>query len=300
MSIDSLDILKSIEWQHGLLIERFQNYYTFGHLTFQEFFTARHYVSLDVNILARYVVNNNWREVLIISASLLHNSDRLIISMRNEVETLVNNDPEIQRFIRFVHNIANDLTVDYRDVAIRAYYFARDFAIARKLALDIARDEVLDFEKVKALSEDLQIALDDDLALSLDPELKKCSNLPLELNFNVGLQLSLSKLQEELPRQLNKLKWEKWCDNGGKDWHCRLKEAVEKYFGDETAIWNFNDIQKQSLQNYYRGVSTIVKCIEAGYTTLETREAIENSLFLPQDEWATAKSQINEFPDEDD
>jgi DNA-binding Xre family transcriptional regulator/adenylate kinase family enzyme len=294
----SFDVLKTIEWQHGLLIEKFQNHYAFGHRTFHEFFAARHYINNDINILAGYVINKNWREVLIISACLLPNSDRLIISMRNEIEKLVANDPEIQRFIRSVHNIADNLNKNYRKVAVRAYYFARDFAIARKLALDIAKDQVLDVEKVKALSEDLQIALDDDLALSLDLELKKCNNLPLELNFDVSLQLSLSMLKEELPHP-NTPEWDRWCENGCQYWHNRLKETVEKHFGNKEDIWDFNDLQKQSLQKYYRGAATIVDSIEAGYTTLKTSEAIENSLFLPQYEWDVARIQIEESPDED-
>jgi predicted NACHT family NTPase len=42
LQLDSEAVLKSIEWQHGLLVERSRRIYSFSHLTFQEYFTARH------------------------------------------------------------------------------------------------------------------------------------------------------------------------------------------------------------------------------------------------------------------
>jgi len=38
-------VLKSIEAQHGLLVERGREIYSFSHLTFQEYFTARNFVA---------------------------------------------------------------------------------------------------------------------------------------------------------------------------------------------------------------------------------------------------------------
>lgn len=42
LQLHSEAVLKSIEWQHGLLVERSRRIYSFSHLTFQEYFTARH------------------------------------------------------------------------------------------------------------------------------------------------------------------------------------------------------------------------------------------------------------------
>jgi predicted NACHT family NTPase len=42
---DSEVVLKAIEAQHGLLVERARGIYSFSHLTFQEYFTAREIVN---------------------------------------------------------------------------------------------------------------------------------------------------------------------------------------------------------------------------------------------------------------
>jgi predicted NACHT family NTPase len=41
LQLDSEAVLKSIEAQHGLLVERARGIYSFSHLTFQEYFTAK-------------------------------------------------------------------------------------------------------------------------------------------------------------------------------------------------------------------------------------------------------------------
>ena len=45
LQLDSEAVLKSIEAQHGLLVERARGVYSFSHLTFQEYFTARSIVN---------------------------------------------------------------------------------------------------------------------------------------------------------------------------------------------------------------------------------------------------------------
>ena len=45
LQLDSEAVLKSIEAQHGLLVERARGIYSFSHLTFQEYFTAREIVA---------------------------------------------------------------------------------------------------------------------------------------------------------------------------------------------------------------------------------------------------------------
>jgi predicted NACHT family NTPase len=73
LDIDSEAVLKSIEGQHGLLISRAQGIYSFSHLTFQEYFTARKvahcctpYAMEDdaFQELGKHFTDKRWHEVL--------------------------------------------------------------------------------------------------------------------------------------------------------------------------------------------------------------------------------------------
>lgn len=73
--IDGESMLRSIEAQHGLLIERAHQIYSFSHLTFHEYFTARYIVehpSTDIfRSVVRHIHDIRWREILLLTASLL-------------------------------------------------------------------------------------------------------------------------------------------------------------------------------------------------------------------------------------
>jgi hypothetical protein len=73
--IDGLAILRAIEAQHGLLIARARGIYSFSHMTFHEYFAARHIVeNPDGQVLSAAVAqatNGQWREVLLLISSML-------------------------------------------------------------------------------------------------------------------------------------------------------------------------------------------------------------------------------------
>src|SRR5205085_2088013 len=92
LEIDSLAVLKSMETQHGLMVERARQIYSFSHLTFQEYFTARAIVaSSEVSLqqLVRHLTEQRWREVFLLTAQMLPNADRLLQLMKQQVDALV-------------------------------------------------------------------------------------------------------------------------------------------------------------------------------------------------------------------
>jgi predicted NACHT family NTPase len=76
---DSEVVLKSIEAQHGLLVERARGIYSFSHLTFQEYFTAKYFVeSSDLQALenlSSHITEKRWREVFLLTAEMLPNAE---------------------------------------------------------------------------------------------------------------------------------------------------------------------------------------------------------------------------------
>jgi predicted NACHT family NTPase len=76
---DSEAVLKSIEAQHGLLVERAKGIYSFSHLTFQEYFTARYFVessdSQALENLSSHITEKRWREVFLLTTEMLSNAE---------------------------------------------------------------------------------------------------------------------------------------------------------------------------------------------------------------------------------
>ena len=79
MQLDIEAVLKAIEVQHGLLVERARGIYSFSHLTFQEYFTAKYFVeSSDLKALedlSSHITEKRWREVFLLTAEMLPNAE---------------------------------------------------------------------------------------------------------------------------------------------------------------------------------------------------------------------------------
>jgi hypothetical protein len=101
----SLAVLKAIESQHGLLIERSRGVFSFSYLVFQEYLTARKIVnqsSLQSNQalegLVTHISDPQWREVFLLTVTMLPNADELIQCMKHKINQMVE-DPDIREFL---------------------------------------------------------------------------------------------------------------------------------------------------------------------------------------------------------
>jgi hypothetical protein len=95
IDVDGESILAAIEAQHGILVERAYGIYSFSHLTFQEYFTARYIVenaaSGTIERLARnHCTDDQWREVFLLTASLLDNADSLFVICQSVLDSFLN------------------------------------------------------------------------------------------------------------------------------------------------------------------------------------------------------------------
>jgi predicted NACHT family NTPase len=93
-------VLKSIESQHGLLIERAQGIYSFSHLTFHEYFTAREIITTSdpyaLKNWVSHVAEKRWREVFLLAVGMSPNADDLLLLMREKVNAIVAFDNKLQ------------------------------------------------------------------------------------------------------------------------------------------------------------------------------------------------------------
>jgi len=141
LQLDSEAVLKSIEAQHGLLVERAQRIYSFSHLTFQEYFTAREIVTnsapqaLDLALkhLVSRITEKRWREVCLLSVSMLRSCDYLLQLMKRHIDALVAGDSQLQAFLTWVRQKSYAVPVRYNLVTVRAFYL--DLELTRTLDL---------------------------------------------------------------------------------------------------------------------------------------------------------------------
>jgi hypothetical protein len=122
-------ILKSIEAQHGILVERAHRIYSFSHLTLQEYFTAKYICDhastgvLKELLFPGHIVDPRWREVFLLTASLLENADAFCILFLNIMNQILGGSTEIRNLLSVIRHIELGIAINVDDAA-RALYFS--------------------------------------------------------------------------------------------------------------------------------------------------------------------------------
>lgn len=185
LQLDSEAVLKAIEAQHGLLIERARRIYSFSHLTFQEYFAAAKIAAgSELLSLASHSGDKRWREVFLLVAGMLRPADRLLLQALQHTSALAASDEKVREFLRWVNHKALSLHGRGKPAAARAFYFSLARAADHYLAgaLTLGPPSCL-FPNFPYFPLSLYLSL----AHSLDRELAKVNSagsLYTALNFN--------------------------------------------------------------------------------------------------------------------
>ena len=99
---EGVKILKAIEAQHGLLIERADELWSFSHLTFQEHFTIRWLTQLSAEQLAAKIANKQWQERVKQLVNSQQPADRLVWLIKQAIDQSISNEPILQEFLAWV------------------------------------------------------------------------------------------------------------------------------------------------------------------------------------------------------
>ncbi|MBC7777231.1 MAG: NACHT domain-containing protein, partial [Phycisphaerae bacterium] len=89
---DSYAVMRAIESQHGIFVERAKKVHSFAHLTFQEYFTAKYIVdnahlfdeknkNTLLDLVEGHLYDDKWLEVFILTAEMLSSADELLFLM---------------------------------------------------------------------------------------------------------------------------------------------------------------------------------------------------------------------------
>jgi predicted NACHT family NTPase len=319
LQLDSEAVLKSIEAQHGIFVERARGIYSFSHLTFHEYFTARK-ISASTNFalsrqqITKYITHKRWREVILLTVGMLENADFLVRAMKQSADNILYEDEKTRKFLVWVEAKSRSIKSQRKPAAICAYNFSLAFALDPALARVIALDLDLTLDHPIDFVMDLDLTLDRDRALAMDLDLDR--DLARALNCTIAMNLALAMdldLDRDLARALNRtigcaralyfielhksLQQMKdrlpdtssknienfyiWWEANGKIWTEDLRSiAIEhRNIGHD---WQFTEAQKTLLQQYYDANKLLVDCLNSDcYVSREVREEIESTLFLP-------------------
>lgn len=277
---DSIEVLKAIESQHGLLVERADELWSFSHLTFQEYFTTKWLLKLSSKELSEKIGNQQWQGVVEQLVKAQGQSDRLLKHIKQAIDYSISDD-SLQKFLSWIKEKTCDFQDNNYPSALRAYFFS----------LPQSRDQVLSqllHWNDKESSSDL--SLDHELILTLNYELK---NLPgfrkscslariLDLKFLKELEFLSCQLPYVSPKSPNELyEFDKWWSRDGKNWIEQLRQVSIKYrnIGHD---WKFTIEQQQRLKSYYNANKFLVKLLRIeNAISPEVRQEIEDNLLLP-------------------
>jgi predicted NACHT family NTPase len=292
IQLESEAMLKAIEAQHGILIERARGIFSFSYLAFQEYFTARKIVASHnlraleqaLEGLVTHITDPHWREVFLLTVAMLRSADSLVQVMKQEIDALVSHDPYLQEFLMWANQKSQTISAPPKIATTRAFYLAlaqpsptaNTFALAstldqgivldaalENLLLEFAADHSQDFAYVDACSE----ALNNILVMVLD----------------AGFYKSLQQLRNQLPpSSQSRKRLQDWWEENYVVWVEQVRATIAHY-RDIHHPWQFTPQQQQVLQRYYDANQLLIDCLNSNCeVTTAIRQEIEATLLLPQ------------------
>ncbi|MGF1569332.1 MAG: NACHT domain-containing protein [Nodosilinea sp.] len=304
LQLDGESVLKSIEAQHGLLVERARGIYSFSHLTFQEYFTAKYIVSplprLDTSLksLASNFSEPKYREVFLLALDMLPVSDKLLIYAKESIESLIGENSSLQLLLTWVFRKSKSLKSSQAFFSIRAFYFS--------LALDLDSDPGF-------IADYLAIYLDAELELELELDLdltrafvslrfhQNFADFSSALNHSINICHKFNKehANRQLADLLDNIRLQVSDIRNSRDWgikdfddeidavseELRSKISLHRDICHSWQLSLFSGNNSEGIRNYFYANKLLIMCLEAGcYITKATRQYIEDTLLLPLSE----------------
>ncbi len=312
------EVLKAIEARHGIFTERAHRIYSFSHLTFQEYFTAKYIVETPerVQTLTTHLDDDRWWEVFLLVASSLDNADHFFACFKQAIDGLVKQDNRLVALLQWAHDKANSVDVSCKVGAVRSFYLFRSHARASALTRSLNLDSVLDLDldrvfdldfnldsvldRVRVFDLDLDRALLLALVLTLDLKVDFLLLITLKISLGFSKTINFKKIKDNIS------KFKKYFTQVIQ--HSRslpsLYEALRllsvpngqskqeewiKFANELRAIiqrernigheWNLTEEQKKTMDTYLRANLFMLECLKLA--AVSDRKAIEDSVLLP-------------------
>ncbi|GCA84333.1 hypothetical protein MiHa_02304 [Microcystis aeruginosa NIES-2522] len=148
--LDGEKVLKTIEIEQGILVERARDVYSFSHLTLQEYLTAQYIYDNDLieETVKNHITETRWQEVFLLVAGLMRGkADKLLLAMEKEAHNYLKT-PLGQKLVPILQWADEVVTKDSFDSPIKPVErraLANSVVIASVLAKGMEIDFSVDF-----------------------------------------------------------------------------------------------------------------------------------------------------------
>ncbi|MBN3945024.1 MAG: NACHT domain-containing protein [Nostoc sp. NMS7] len=274
--INGVNVLKSIEVQHGVLVERADSIYSFSHLTLQEYLTAQYIDDhRQVEKLVReYLVDERWKEVFLLVAGLMRGgADELLLLMEKEAQQYINT-PKLQALLNWAEQLTVGSTGNLKPVRKRADAIARAYANANAIANAIAIKYTDATAKTYDIANEIANANANAIAIAIKNtgELKK-SEIFNNVNFTM-LIAQLEALKATIPD-------DKQSKEVRLAFAKRLQQTLLNAFNLTLEMIDLSEEEAKALENYLYANHLIIQCKQASvWVSPTTWEAIEARMLL--------------------
>jgi predicted NACHT family NTPase len=301
---EGVAVLKAIEAQHGLLIERADELWSFSHLTFQEYFAAQWLRRISLEELSKKIIDLRWQELIQNLAQTQQPIDQIVTLIQQAISRTYSKDLELQEALQWVFNKAQTSVYRFQPAAVRLLYFVRTFFGAQKFDEHLELILMVD----KRLAEEIAYDLDLELVLILDRSLELSSQLELDLALNIQrsyeqrLYESLTRvcsksLDKDLLRELNFLRkkiqkselsqgknFRTWWLKNGQKWTENFRQTIIRH-RDIGHNWNLPSQQFETFKQFYDVNKFLVRLLNTkGAVSDKVHASITDMLFLPSAE----------------
>jgi hypothetical protein len=287
---DGEQILKTIESQHSILVERAQRIYSFSHLTFQEYFTARYiWENALAGTLKRLIKNHGadprWSEVFLLTVSRLSSASAgaFIKLFKTAVDEFVRDDDLLLNVLRWAGRKAiSETRTDTDSLLARETYLRIVFVLDAEISRTSER--FLSIALARALTLDAALGIDLDLAHARALAHTHTHNRDLIRDLNRAYARARShKLNlPECARSLAALqvpevkdsteKWQGFAD--------QLRAVMIKHrdIGHE---WTLTNEKINKLASYFKANDILKSCLAVAAMLPTEKTELERSLYLP-------------------